>query len=125
MINATEIRIGSLFDTPEGIQKANGFNREDGKAIVHFANHSHHDSELCHAIPLTPEWLEWLGFEKQSESYYVSNVHPDLHIHGSDIFDLYKAGCGKIASTKYVHQLQNLYFALTGEELTIKEPIIP
>lgn len=24
---------------------------------------------------------------------------------------------------EYVHQLQNLYFALTGEELTIKEPV--
>lgn len=25
---------------------------------------------------------------------------------------------------RYIHQLQNLYFALTGEELTIKEPAI-
>lgn len=26
-----------------------------------------------------------------------------------------------LISIKYVHQLQNLYFALTGKELTIKE----
>ena len=30
-------------------------------------------------------------------------------------------GVIKPAECDYVHQLQNLYFALTGEELTIKE----
>lgn len=29
-------------------------------------------------------------------------------------------GLKKTKSIKYIHQLQNLYFALTGEELTIK-----
>ena len=28
-----------------------------------------------------------------------------------------------LTEVKFVHQLQNLYFALTGEELTIKEEI--
>ena len=30
-------------------------------------------------------------------------------------------GTSLIPHIKYVHQLQNLYFALTGEELTIKD----
>ena len=42
----------------------------------------------------------------------------DNHLDDYDNF----ANCNKIRwiKIKYVHQLQNIYFALTGEELTIK-----
>lgn len=70
--------------------------------------------DKIHPIPLTEEWLLRFGFEKKS----------------SDVFELYEYAIernydsvdfifeGKIIRViKYVHQLQNLYFALTGEEL--------
>jgi len=74
-------------------------------------------------IPLTPEWLEKFGFEYRNE--YRGNGY---------IFDLpnSKYSCCwfedkgfrllNLSYTwmPYVHQLQNLYFALTGEELIIK-----
>ena len=72
-------------------------------------------------IPLTEEWLSKFGFENafadkwdgmewmpcefiNGKLYYT----PDMHHHASK-------------GIENVHQLQNLYFALTGEELTIKE----
>lgn len=93
------------------------------------------------AIPLTEEWLKKLGFEKTT---YKSN-HPDycdeicyeleheeFFLQFADDFSLViyesketqEKELGIVPDWRiiqYVHQLQNLYFALTGEELTINE----
>jgi hypothetical protein len=56
-------------------------------------------------IPLTAEWVKRFGL---NQSNLVGGIYTDG--------DLYIT----VDMPKYVHQLQNLYFALTGEELTIK-----
>jgi hypothetical protein len=84
-------------------------------------------------IPLTEEWLLKFGFEKVSADYVSYNLKAaeDVYIVYADDYS-----CGLFNSKeseeeelgvipnwetiKHVHQLQNLYFALTGEELTIK-----
>jgi len=70
-------------------------------------------------IPLTEDWLLKFGFEQDGELFHNQIA-------------LYKNGVGgfnynvnyfeheNLEEIKHVHQLQNLYFALTGEELTIK-----
>ena len=70
-------------------------------------------------IPLTEEWLERFGFEKRKISY--------LYGYGNFLYDYrlklwtwYGIQLHDYLIT-YVHQLQNLYFALTGEELQLKE----
>jgi hypothetical protein len=88
-------------------------------------------------IPLTPEILEKCGFvvvHKANNHYTINDpngfkdshkiaifhtVNNQWHIAFSDTFSGYK---DYIPTTKikYLHQLQNLYFALTGEELTVK-----
>ena len=86
-----------------------------------------------HPIPITPEWLERFGFEKRESStcveYYIGIndithdwlfsltwlLRPELI--NAPIAPFYRNGRHTI---HYVHQLQNLYFALTGKELTIK-----
>lgn len=76
-------------------------------------------------IPLTEEWLLKFGFDKvlprNDKIYYRLNdyfVIEDSRVFllGDDAFEILKLR----QEIKYVHQLQNLYFALTGEELTIK-----
>jgi len=68
-------------------------------------------------IPLlTEDWLLKFGFENQDENRYW--LEPIFLFHYGD-------GVKYLANQRhvnlfYVHQLQNLYFALTGEELTIK-----
>lgn len=69
-------------------------------------------------IKITEEWLLKFGFKEgewkdKTNSQYLYHANDTLHI--SDVRDVnysFESPC------KYVHQLQNLYFALTGEELT-------
>lgn len=75
-------------------------------------------------IPLTEEWKLKFGFEKTEwdnfNSYRLMIGNNDYTI------VLYSDGnceVGDIITCKieYVHQLQNLYFALKSEELTFKQ----
>jgi len=92
-------------------------------------------------IPLTEEWLLRLGFEYKEDQQWFSLdvIKEDLEkdIYGLSIISLGTIDCipsvwlsnktnnigfdisdGKC---EYVHQIQNLYFALTGKELKIKQ----
>jgi hypothetical protein len=71
--------------------------------------------EICKPIPLTEEWLLKLGFIKHvSQSiWYTLNKVDVWFFDGKYVNDI-------DVEIKYVHQLQNLYFALTNEELTMK-----
>ncbi len=79
------------------------------------------DIKFIEPIPLTEEWLLKFGFRFTSISdTYFKNTDDNLkqvNIHHKP-FMLYSFNCS--TKLEYVHQLQNLYFALTGEELTIK-----
>jgi len=70
-------------------------------------------------IPLTEEWLIKFGFERESgESYWVISeleIQSVPKIGGGEMLMMPNARYAK--EIKYLHQLQNLYFALTGEEL--------
>ena len=85
-------------------------------------------------IPLTEEWLLRFGFEKNKVkldlvdwtdyrkgnmvlNYTTFEVTGYQVEYGSEIFDIEERT--HICAIQYVHQLQNLYFALTGKELTI------
>jgi len=70
-------------------------------------------------IPLTEEWLLKFGFVKHK----TTDIYPTF---AKQMFNwndgiLYIIGYGFMNHIKHVHQLQNLYFALTGEELVVKE----
>lgn len=90
-------------------------------------------------IPLTEEWLVKFGFVKkvdyeQDEDEWgrLSESNPRR---GVGLYNPWEdkpnywfvtfredVGCGwsDLNEIEYVHQLQNIYFALTGEELTIE-----
>lgn len=89
-------------------------------------------------IPLTEEWLLEFGFKKANEKEIYPNSFIKNNVLRSRLYlrTYYKGGYlwGFITKSKfeltrhhefydgkpiyYVHQLQNLYFALTGKELT-------
>ncbi len=68
-------------------------------------------------IPLEEEWLTRFGFEKTSHGFYRYPI--EVRTNGPVVTMLgHKSSLRNIGlNPKYVHQLQNLYFALTGEEL--------
>ena len=77
-------------------------------------------------IPITEEWLLKFGYECFNGRSLYSKGDDDLHIdfeYGSAQFrDSTSDGYNHVGiAITYVHQLQNLYFALTGKELEIKE----
>jgi hypothetical protein len=94
--------------------------------------HGYHNDDTIEPIPLTPGILEKSGFKKRDQGvcdYYFIGTNPITHdwlfdlvwlkkpIGGHEDAPFYKNGFHMI---KNVHQLQNLYFALTGEELEVK-----
>lgn len=116
-MKTNELRFGNyVYDTLGKVNKI------DLEAITYIAKETHNQVK---PIPLTEEWLLKFGFE-------WSIWHQAWH-KLSFIFDLSERGVGgyymhmvkknnEIICPEiiYVHQLQNLYFALTGEELTFK-----
>lgn len=78
-------------------------------------------------IPLTEEWLLRFGFEENQIE--VKLPHSEWHTEGCLTVHA-DGGCSLLNYTweaeielnpvQYIHQLQNLYFALTGQELTLK-----
>lgn len=73
-------------------------------------------------IPLTPEWLERCGLQKK---YWNSDKDLKLEMYENKAYigNNFSTNATIIHNINYVHQLQNLYFALTDEELTIKETV--
>lgn len=79
-------------------------------------------SEFISPIPITEEWLIKAGFSK---SEYLKNEFTIVRPSGwimticryGDEWD-FQTGDIQQSTFKYIHQLQNLFHALTGEELT-------
>ena len=77
--------------------------------------------EMFKPIPLTEEWLLKFGFKQFGDnSCKIKTLHGNIYV---DYFRnvCYPGNNFSIHKFKYVHQLQNLYLALTGNELEIKE----
>ena len=68
-------------------------------------------------IPLTEEWLVKFGFDNLGAYGWGIGY---FHIRFRNIHKFYFLLENRLVRIKYVHQLQNLYFALTNEELKIK-----
>jgi hypothetical protein len=73
-------------------------------------------------IPLTEEWLLKLGFIRKNGYGFIKkdlfgNLFYSVETKEHFMFQYHELRI----KIDYVHQLQNLYFALTGEELTIKQ----
>ena len=90
-----------------------------------------HDSTGIKPIPLTEQWLLGFGFEDEGGDDYVvtKGEHTLLLTVQKDSVRVYLISLYGTCSSEYiflkdilyVHQLQNLYFALMQEELILKE----
>jgi len=108
-MDANELRIGN-YAYENGI--ALPMNIHDINCI--YKNYYH--GEKYKPIPLTEEWLLKFGFKKW-------NSKGITYSKGVLIIHLRKRGFvinKRFVEPKHVHQLQNLYYALTGKELSIK-----
>lgn len=132
-MKANELRIGNLVGGPYEETEV------DLDILIHLISKKEIQQKPYYSpIPLTEEWLIKFGFELIANNgfdwrhFSIDSKEPSKHItirtdEGDNFFALFNhSECDKkelqfINRCEYVHQLQNLYFALTGEELTIKE----
>jgi hypothetical protein len=123
MIRETELRIGNLLNHNDGIMV--------GSFIVGLIHLEDIIKDNSHAreyepILLTEEWLLKFGFENRPDGicdHWHLGINPITH---DWMIELKSLGAGFFYrngyfNIKYVHTLQNLYFALTNQELEIKK----
>ncbi len=121
-MKATELRIGNLIGMsldrwPQNIFKVLEVAEDAmktsacGMRFDSLDDIDYHDAIHFEGIPLTEEFLlkvDWNGYKYL---HINSNFSIDTDGH------LYYHGDYTGVNASYVHQLQNLYFALTGQEL--------
>jgi hypothetical protein len=111
-IKANELRIGN-FVKLQGVDKL-------FKVFVIDTTESSTFTK-AEPIPLTEEWLLKFGFESfhkrdfKKKGLFITTYFATPQTLVDDEF-----GNKRVLELKYVHQLQNLYFALTNQELEIK-----
>lgn len=125
MIQANELRIGNSIEAGEveGIHFT-----ERMIEVVKNKARSFIRMEFAEPIPLTPEILEKCGAYPLGGKYFL-NVNELIAIkinleHGYCELSAGEYTEGESATIDHIktlHQLQNIYFSLTGEELEIKE----
>lgn len=123
-IEANELMIGNYLKTINGIKRVSD---------ISIDRYCWFTDNQCEPIPLTEEWLLKFGFELNEDlgdmkyyqmpnkkrcfgvcfdhekiAFYLFNIKGVVNLIYDDSF------------FQYVHHLQNLYFALTNEKLTIK-----
>jgi hypothetical protein len=119
MIEARELRIGNYtypFDDIHLVSDKTIFRDSIKVCYKDFEN-----TNNIQPIPLTEEWLLRLGFERE-ESRFGSHFYTnDFSLYTSKEGSLCFCYDNYLKHIHYVHQLQNIAFALTGEELELKE----
>lgn len=126
MINANELRIGNWVKSliPHGGDFVK-FKRFDEDLKIAFFYNELIGAYIEHIqpIPLTPEILEKCGIKglhtkKLHSIFKLSPIKEGGYsVHVGTIYTTITIQECKIQDIQHLHQLQNLYFALTGEEL--------
>lgn len=114
MIPVNELRIGNWYQN-----HSNDLSLKYQQ--IDFFETAHYVAVYCNPIPLTEEWLIKFGFKRQNNAYNGPHKN-DFSIWSpikSNRFDLNDT-INNVPKIEFVHQLQNLYFALTGQELIKK-----
>jgi hypothetical protein len=124
-MKAAELRVGNLLlnpysDEPEIVDR---IKRSTALNTEWEVNEEHPD--FFKPIPLTEEWLLKFGFRDNTLAYEIYKQVGDAGY--SLVDDVGDGSIWYVPPVKYVHQLQNLYFALTGTELelSVKESPLP
>ena len=116
-MKANELRIGNLITRKNKVLKV-WIIHPDKILVSGYSWGKYFKCEYLEPIPLTEEWLFKFGFYKVGENSYNHNnfwfceLSKNNELRFDDLGNVY---------VKYVHSLQNLYFALTGEEL-VEQP---
>jgi hypothetical protein len=133
MINAMELRLGNSI-----LYKSNGRISMVPCGYMHFELLSKGDANSFYPVLLKPELLVKCGFIENTDYPLFPQARefilllPIIGSHKNQIYGYVKSNAecfvratvnGAVASNNFfhLHQLQNLYYMLTGEELEVKK----
>lgn len=143
VIELSELRIGNLLSYKGNIVHVTLLDRDiddEYQEIIGFCPYGENTGEKgdwnralaadLARIPLTEDWITKCGFERNEEencngylAYSPDTAHfsVKLFINGQRHVCLHYLGMAISTNhPQYLHELQNLYFTLTGEELKTK-----
>ncbi|MFZ1786683.1 MAG: hypothetical protein WAT92_00165 [Saprospiraceae bacterium] len=112
MIQANELRTGNIVKYAENVDRFAGKETKIVDIIIG-------ETDIYEPILITEEWLLKFGFFRvMKKDNYITysngrkkiSIYPDFAIMRNHNVSL-----------KYIHQLQNLYYALTGKELILNK----
>ena len=131
MIKPEELRIGNLVMRYSNIMEVSGIAKENVALILRQPDTKVNWCMLYEdifSIPLTEEWLLKFGFEIKSKYSYTNYALPngwgvsmwtdEVPIAGFEEKGVCYWGEDYVP-IRYVHDLQNFYYALTKKELTL------
>lgn len=138
MIKPTELRIGNIVYPVNPVKNRNGVKIPQeipfvvaeiiqgyirayplGKNITEIEDLVMFDLDLIAPIPLTVEWLKRFGFKRNMGGLWTNGISIRNPI--ENIFELRVSDGFGYINIRYVHQLQNLFYSLTGQELEWKQ----
>lgn len=123
-MKANELRIGNWVEQPnDGVTRVTAILND-----LQIKTETGYIDKYCRPIPLTEEWLLKFGFTydevfgwsfSDEKIYFILNYYqPNNRV----VLETDEESVITVPQDiSYVHQLQNLYFALTGQELELKE----
>jgi hypothetical protein len=124
-VKANELRIGNFLQGEKGIDVVSEINMDSYASTTGIRTFL----QNAKPIPLSEDWIKKLGFTKsaprvsriiswheETSEFYIRRVRSNFEL----LRDNYD-GSVYIKRIQFVHQLQNLYFALTGNELEIEQ----
>ncbi len=109
-----DLRIGNHYQLNDGVLGGGIATIKNDKDFVHA--YEMLIGNLIKPIPLTEEWLLRFGFE--GKIFRCNNIV--FEYYDNSIFVKGMMGAVHPNKIKYVHQLQNLYWCLCGEEIQLK-----
>lgn len=135
-LKINQLRIGNWVkpNNSSGIESNEGTVFSINNHLVSVSpNRNPYDIHLIDPINLTNDWFSKFGFDVIDDQYFSKHTRCGIGGLGITMKDhlpmvlvvderqydgIYRQVIGK--QIKYVHELQNLYFALTGEELEVR-----
>lgn len=121
-IKANELRVGNwVYDNGKGVFDRTMGNRRVSHELIYSLACG--NTGYIQPITITPEILETIGFKTHPAvpvwQLMLPDYNGDIMFFGTECKFVTDGEKTTLPHIKYLHQLQNLYFALTGEELEI------
>ncbi len=117
MIKANELRIGNILNYNTSKEEVLPI-VVDWEIIQSYSQNEIEFTSYFKPLELTPKWLKKFGFIQNNNAWSKNGLSLfDYNFSQGELNLILNASSCPAPDVKYVHQLQNLYFALTGKEL--------